>query len=147
MSLASRMFSLEPIVSQSMRLVGNAIEILGVSIIVFGIVAATALFVTQWRAGQRYDAYRLRIGRTLLLGLEVLIAADIVKTIAFELNPQSLGVLAGLILVRTFLSWTIMLEIEWPWQREASRPGDALGARLALIDSRAIHADSAKASA
>jgi uncharacterized membrane protein len=149
MSLASRMFSLEPTVSQSIRLVGNAIEILGVSIIVFGIVTATALFVTQGRAGQRYDAYRLRIGRTLLLGLEILVAADIVKTIAFELNPKSLGVLAGLILVRTFLSWTLVLEIEgrWPWQREALRPAEALGPRIALIDSRATRPESTRASA
>jgi uncharacterized membrane protein len=149
MSLASRMFSLEPIVSQSIRLVGNAIEVLGVSIIVLGIVAATALFVGQGHGGQRYDAYRLRIARALLLGLEVLVAAVIVKTIAFEFNPKSLGVVAGLILVRTFLSWTLTLEIEgrWPWQREGSRSGEALGPRLALIDSRAIPAESAKASA
>jgi uncharacterized membrane protein len=54
-------------------------------------------------------------------GLEVLVAADIVKTIALELTFMSLGVLAGLVLVRTFLSWTLVLEIEgrWPWQRGA----------------------------
>jgi len=56
----------------------------------------------------------------LLLGLEVLVAADIVKTIAIELTFTSLGLLAGLVLVRTFLSWTLVLEIEgrWPWGRE-----------------------------
>ena len=55
----------------------------------------------------------------MLLGLEVLVAADIVKTIAIELTFASLGLLAGLVLVRTFLSWTLVLEIEgrWPWQR------------------------------
>ncbi len=53
---------------------------------------------------------------------EVLVAADIVKTIAHELTFISLGLLAGLVLVRTFLSWTLVLEIEgrWPWQREPS---------------------------
>ena len=58
-----------------------------------------------------------------MLGLEVLVAADIVKTIALEASLMSLGVLAGLVLVRTFLSWTLVLEIEgrWPWQRERSR--------------------------
>ena len=52
----------------------------------------------------------------------MLVAADIVKTIALELTFMSLGVLAGLVLVRTFLSWTLVLEIEgrWPWQREAA---------------------------
>jgi len=56
----------------------------------------------------------------LLLGLEVLVAADIVKTIAIEITFTSLGLLAGLVLVRTFLSWTLVLEIEgrWPWRRE-----------------------------
>ena len=67
-----------------------------------------------------YDQYKIHIGRSLLLGLEVLVAADIVKTIAIELTFTSLGLLAGLVVVRTFLSWTLVLEIEgrWPWQRQ-----------------------------
>lgn len=66
----------------------------------------------------------MRIGRSLLLGLEVVVAADIVKTIAVEPTLMSLAVLAGLVLIRTFLSWTLVLEIEgrWPWQREADHP-------------------------
>jgi hypothetical protein len=60
----------------------------------------------------------------LFLGLELLVAADIVKTIAIELTFTSLGLLAGLMLVRTFLSWTLVLEIEgrWPWARELIAP-------------------------
>jgi uncharacterized membrane protein len=54
--------------------------------------------------GEDTEVYKIRIGRTLLLGLEVLVAADIVKTIAHELTFVSLGLLAGLVLVRTFLS-------------------------------------------
>ena len=56
----------------------------------------------------------------MLLGLEVLVAADIVKTIAIQLTYASLGLLAALVLVRTFLSWTLVLEIEgrWPWRRQ-----------------------------
>ena len=75
----------------------------------------------------RYDNYKISIGRSLLLGLEVLVAADIVKTIAIELTFASLGLLAGLVLVRTFLSWTLVLEIEgrWPWQRELAPVADA----------------------
>lgn len=71
---------------------------------------------------QDFDIYKIRIGRSLLLGLEVLVAADIVKTIAHELTFASLGQLAGLVLIRTFLSWTLVLEIEgrWPWRREAA---------------------------
>jgi uncharacterized membrane protein len=59
---------------------------------------------------------KIRIGRSLLPGLEVLVAADIVKTIAIELTFVSLGLLAGLVLVRTFLSWTLVLEIEGRWR-------------------------------
>jgi hypothetical protein len=75
----------------------------------------------KYRLASDSIAPAFRIGRSLLLGLEVLVAADIVKTIALELTLTSLGVLAGLVLVRTFLSWTLVLEIEgrWPWQREA----------------------------
>jgi len=70
--------------------------------------------------GARLRHLKIRVGRSLLLGLEVLVAADIVKTIALELNFQSLALLAGLVLVRTFLSWSLVLEIEgqWPWQRK-----------------------------
>jgi uncharacterized membrane protein len=102
------------------RLVGGCIEVFGVFIIVAGIVWSTCLSV-HWRTEtQHYDRYKIRIGRSLLLGLEVLVAADIVKTIAIELTFASLGLLAGLVLVRTFPNWTLVLEIEgrWPWGRE-----------------------------
>jgi uncharacterized membrane protein len=75
-----------------------------------------------------YDLFKIRIGRSLLLGLEVLVAADIVKTIAIELTFSSLGLLAGLVLVRTFLSWTLVLEIEGRWP--SGRPADERCARL-----------------
>jgi uncharacterized membrane protein len=77
-----------------------------------------------------YDEYKISIGRSLLLGLEVLVAADIVKTIAIELTFTSLGLLAGLVVVRTFLSWTLVLEIEgrWPWGRQLLPMGAIRGA-------------------
>jgi uncharacterized membrane protein len=101
------------------NLVGNGIEIFGVLVIVLGICWSTFLFVQRRTPEQHYDNYKIRIGRSLLLGLEVLVAADIVKTIALDLTFESLGLLAGLVLIRTFLSWTLVLEIEgrWPWQR------------------------------
>ena len=100
--------------------VGTCIEIFGVFIIVAGIAWSTYLCIHWSKRPQPYDEYKIRIGRSLLLGLEVLVAADIVKTIAIELTFTSLGLLAGLVVVRTFLSWTLVLEIEgrWPWQRE-----------------------------
>jgi len=112
----------ESLASHWINFVGVCIEIFGVFIIVTGIVWSTFLYVARRSEAPFYDRYKIRIGRSLLLGLEVLVAADIVKTIAIELTFTSLGLLAGLVLVRTFLSWTLVLEIEgrWPWQHELS---------------------------
>jgi uncharacterized membrane protein len=117
-----RVSAFEPAVSDFIHLVGTGIEIFGVFIIVVGIIWSTYLFVLRRADKWHYDVYKIRIGRSLLLGLEVLVAADIVKTIAIELTFASLGLLAGLVLVRTFLSWTLVLEIDgrWPWQRQVS---------------------------
>ena len=106
-------------------LVGTAIDTLGVLIIVGGIIIAALRFIVDCRSSEAAGAlagcgsFRLGIGQALLLGLEVLVAADIVKTVAVELTAMSLAVLAGLIVVRTFLGWTLVLEVEgrWPWQR------------------------------
>ena len=109
----------ETATSQWIHVIGVGIEIFGVFIIVAGIIWS-GRYVFGRAGSSRYDNYKISIGRSLLLGLEVLVAADIVKTIAIELTFVSLGLLAGLVLVRTFLSWTLTLEIEgrWPWQRE-----------------------------
>jgi len=114
--------ALEPAVNNWIHLVGTGIEIFGVFIIVVGIIWSTLLFVHARAEKWQYDPYKIRIGRSLLLGLELLVAADIVKTIAIELTFTSLGLLAGLVVVRTFLSWTLVLEIDgrWPWRREVS---------------------------
>jgi len=111
--------SFDTTAGQWIHLVGVGIEIFGVFIIVAGIIWSSR-FIYRHETTSRYDRYKISIGRSLLLGLEVLVAADIVKTIAIELTFASLGLLAGLVLVRTFLSWTLVLEIEgrWPWQRE-----------------------------
>jgi len=128
--------TLESVLDQSIRATGGGIEIFGVVIIVSGIAWSTYRQLRRPISEQDSDVYKIRIGRSLLLGLEVLVAADIV-TIAHELTFMSLGLLAGLVLVRTFLSWTLVLEIEgrWPWQREPSpvssraRPGGNIDAR------------------
>lgn len=107
-------------------MIGVGIDVLGVLVICIGILAAfLKYFRSRARATSKGDVdyYRLLkidIGLALLLGLEVLVAADIVKTVAVEPNFDSLGVLGLLVIVRTFLSWTIVLEIEgrWPWQDE-----------------------------
>ena len=67
----------------------------------------------------RYRELKIRLGRGLLIGLEILVAADIVRTVALEATLESVVVLGLLVLIRTFLSWTLEVEIEgrWPWQQ------------------------------
>ena len=105
-------------VSEWIRLVGVCIEIFGVFVITAGIIWSTYAGIFSSAGGKAYDQYRIRIGRSLLLGLEILVAADIIKTIATEITFTSLGLLAGLVVIRTFLNWTLVLEIEgrWPWR-------------------------------
>lgn len=105
-------------IGQWIDLVGTLIDLFGVTVIVVGILWATASFIGLHDGERNYEDYKIRIGRSLLLGLEVLVAADIIKTIAIEPTFMSLGVLAGLVVVRTFLSWTLTLEIagRWPWR-------------------------------
>jgi uncharacterized membrane protein len=124
----------ENVLSHWIHIVGNGIEVFGVFVIVAGIGWSTFLFIRRNMSEAYYETYKIRIGRSLLLGLEVLVAADIVKTIALDLTFMSLSLLAGLVLVRTFLSWTLVLEIEgrWPWQRE--RAGAALAQAKAATE-------------
>ncbi len=119
---ANELVTLEDVIDHWIRILGVGIDVFGVFIIVAGIIWATRGFFIKYpgTVGARYDLYRVQIGRSLMLGLEVLVAADIVKTVALELTFKSLGVLAGLVVIRTFLNWTLVLEIEgrWPWNAE-----------------------------
>ena len=76
-----------------------------------------------------YRSYRQLLGRSILLGLELLVAADIIRTVAVTPTFVSVGVLAIIVLIRTFLSFSLELEItgRWPWQKETSpaRSGSA----------------------
>jgi len=73
-----------------------------------------------------YRRYRQQLGRSILLGLELLVAADIIRTVALTPTLTSVAVLAGIVLIRTFLSFSLELEItgRWPWQNRPDRsPG------------------------
>ena len=103
--------------------VGWAVDMLGVLVLIAGIVVAFAIFFREMIRRTLFpDAYRgLRqsLGRAILLGLEVLVAADIIRTVAVEPTFDSVIVLALIVLVRTFLSFSLEVELEgrWPWQR------------------------------
>ena len=70
-----------------------------------------------------YHAYRSSLGRAILLGLEFLVAADIINTVAVEPTWENVGVLGAVVLIRTFLSFSLEVEIygHWPWQESAWR--------------------------
>ena len=111
--------------------VGKGIDIAGVAVIVAGVALATASFAARlMRAGafeDRYRTYRQNIGRAILLGLEFLVAADIIRTVAVSPTFRSAGVLGIIVVIRTFLSMALQLELEgrWPWQRpRAGVPAD-----------------------
>jgi uncharacterized membrane protein len=98
------------------------IETLAVVIMIGLILFGTGRWVLHARLkmGEGYERYRVVLGKTLLLGLELLVAADIIRTVALDATPMNLLLLGGLVLVRTFLGWSLTVEVEghWPWQKE-----------------------------
>jgi len=103
--------------------VAFVLEAFGMAIIGVGFVYALATFVIGGMRDRHWEEAYVRVravlGRALLLSLEILIGADIIKTIVLEPTVDNLLALGLLVLVRTFLSWSIDVEIEgaWPWQR------------------------------
>jgi uncharacterized membrane protein len=118
------------VIQQGVDYAATGIEVLAVAIIVAVIATATATYVfvaLTRRAGlSTYDAYRQRVGRAMLLGLEILVAADVIRTVALEPTLRNVLILGLLVVIRTFLSWTLVLEIEerWPWQARPAASGD-----------------------
>ena len=126
--------------------VGKAIDATGVVVIVGGALLAVAVTVTRRRKplvirsrqgtvgtspltsvmrqtdATPYESFRRQLGRSILLGLEFLVAADIIRTVAVTPTGQSVLVLAGIVLIRTFLSFSLQLEMTgaWPWQKRPS---------------------------
>lgn len=104
-----------------------ALEALGI-----GVILVTAVYATAWallgfarhaEPSQLYGSYRHRLARGILLGLEFLVAADIINTVSVELTLTSVATLAVIVAIRTFLSFTLELEMtgRWPWQGEARK--------------------------
>lgn len=107
-------------IRESIELVAQAIEVLAVVIILGGIIHSIGRYFLH-QMQQVCDAYKRfkdKIGKALLLGLEFLVAADIIRTVALSPTLQNIAVLGVLVVIRTFLSWSLVVEIEgrWPWQ-------------------------------
>ena len=101
--------------------VGKAVDAAGVATLVVGILVATWKAATTSRDGttDRYRMYRQRLGRAILLGLELLVAADIIRTVAFRPTLETAAVLGIIVVIRTALSFSLEVELEgrWPWSR------------------------------
>jgi len=108
-------------VQQNLVILTELLEIAGASFMVFGFVLITVRYLVK-RFSQGADAaigyYRQSLGRVVIIGLEVLVAATIIKTITIDQNMESLNLLAIMIAIRTVLGWTTVLETSgcWPWQ-------------------------------
>jgi len=101
---------------------GYVLEAVGVITIAAGCVVATWWFLRNLRTLTRlaaYETFRRDLGRSIVLGLEFLIAGDIIRTVTVSPTLESVAVLAAIVLIRTFLTMMLSLEIEgrWPWQR------------------------------
>jgi uncharacterized membrane protein len=132
----------------------TAFELLAIVIVVAVILLATVVYI--WRIFGReadtstYKNYRHGVARALLLGLEILVAADVIRTVALEPTLHNVLMLGVLVLIRTFLGWSLVVEIEerWPWQPERERgevAAAASGGRTSLEGERAIDAARGKA--
>ncbi|MBA2332759.1 MAG: DUF1622 domain-containing protein [Actinobacteria bacterium] len=111
--------------SESIEAIGKGVDLIGVAVLIGGLVLATVYAlrrIARRDTESAYRRYRHDVGRAILLGLEILIAADIIRTVATFPELRSTVTLALIVLVRTFLSLALELEIEgrWPWQRAAA---------------------------
>jgi uncharacterized membrane protein len=118
--------------NQVIEAIGRGVDVAGIVAIAGGV--GLTLLLSAGRLLRRqpdvYRRFRQDVGRAILLGLELLVAADIIRTVAISPTLQSVAVLAGIVLVRTFLSFSLQVELtgNWPWQRRpetTDAPGDA----------------------
>jgi uncharacterized membrane protein len=109
--------------AEAMDAIAQGVEILGILTLVLGLAVAlvrAGLALTGGRGGEEgYRIVRTVFGRSILLGLEFLVAADIIRTVAVQPSLQNVAVLGLIVLIRTFLSFSLEVEIDgrWPWRR------------------------------
>jgi uncharacterized membrane protein len=103
---------------------GGAISLFGVLVIAAGFLLAAGKYAVGYRQlgpAKSFGQFKINLGRALILGLEILVVADVIETITVKPTFTSLASLAILVIVRTIVSWTLSLEVEghWPWQTDA----------------------------
>jgi len=108
--------------NHTMQVIGEVIDGAGVAVIVIGMVTAAGTAAVRFARHETgtYRRFRQELGRTILLGLELLVAADIVRTVAAEPTLISVAILALIVVIRTFLSFSLEAELtgHWPWQQK-----------------------------
>jgi len=117
---------MEPIgevAAEVVEAVGVVVDVTGVLAIVVGAVVAGFVAVRGLARREEgiYRRFRRQLGRSILLGLELLVAADIIKTVAVQPTFENVAVLGMIVVIRTFLSWSLELEMSgrWPWQKRS----------------------------
>ncbi len=113
--------------TQAMEWVSRGFEIVGIAVLVLGFLTGVVKSLKARFSGQTeasYDVLRRYFGRSILLGLEILIAADLIRTVAVEPELENVLVLGLIILIRTFLSFSLEVEMDgvWPWARWRKAP-------------------------
>jgi uncharacterized membrane protein len=105
---------------------GEVIDAVGVVVIVIGMLisAGTAAVGLSRHEDGTYRRFRQQLGRTILLGLELLVVGDIIRTVAAQPTLTSVAILAIIVLIRTFLSFSLEVELtgRWPWQSGSNLP-------------------------
>jgi len=113
-------------------LVGTAFELAGMAALVIGAALAFVIYIItlsrRRNASEAYRGLRRNLGKAIMVGLELLIAADIVRSVAIDPTFETVGVLGLIVGVRTFLSWSLEVEVNgrWPWQSSRSPNGDVI---------------------
>jgi uncharacterized membrane protein len=117
-------------IKHTIELIVSVFELAGVAVLAVGSLLAFVRYIDsliRLRDGPAaYRHLRLYMGRSIVVGLEILIAADIIRSVVIDPTFTSVGVLGLIVLVRTFLSWSLDVEIngEWPWQRSRLHKGE-----------------------
>lgn len=123
MDIGTESGGLASLIAPVLRPLATGLEFFGVGVILLGVAFATTGYVrdllTAGAGKAAYERYRANLGRGILLGLEILIGADIIATIISPLTWESVGLLGLIVLIRTFLSFSLEAEIDgqWPWTK------------------------------
>jgi uncharacterized membrane protein len=112
---------------QLVETIGLIVDVGGVAVIAVGIVWITVTMIPRLRdesPDDLYQSYRRSVGKVILLGLELLVAGDIIRTVAIGPTIEGVAVLGLIVLVRTFLSFSLEVELygRWPWRRSGEAP-------------------------